>query len=342
MSNFTFIKADFPDLYVDALEAERLTFTSPTATAIFCRSTFENAVNWLYENDAKLTRPWRADLSTLMHEHDFQSLFNRTLFAELNLIRKTGNAAAHGSKINEQDALASLKYLFRFLRFLAIYYGKKTPESQAFDDSLIPRPDIQKPQDQQQVQALLSEVEQKNKAAREAEQKQQALAEENEKLKQQLEQHRLEIVVRKAEREQTVDIETAIPLLVSEAETRKRYIDLSLKECGWDTLRDGRELEYEVTGMPVSTNPSGKGYVDYVLWGDNGLPLALIEAKKTLIDPRKGKYQAELYANCLENMHGQRPIIFYSNGFETFLWDDQFYPEREVQGFYSKDESCSY
>ena len=338
MSNFTFIKADFPALYTDALEAERLTFTSPTATAIFCRSTFENAVNWLYENDAKLTRPWRADLSTLMHEHDFQSLFNRTLFAELNLIRKTGNAAAHGSKINQQDALASLKYLFRFLRFLAIYYGNKTPESQVFDDNLIPRPDIQKAQDQQQVQALLSEVEQKNKAAREAEQKKQTLAEENEQLKQQLEQHRLEVTARKAEREQVVDIQTAVPLLVSEAETRKRYIDLSLKECGWDELRDGRELEYEVTGMPVSTNPSGKGYVDYVLWGDNGLPLALIEAKKSLIDPRQGKHQAELYANCLEKMHGQRPIIFYSNGFETFLWDDQFYPEREVQGFYNKDE----
>ena len=234
--------------------------------------------------------------------------------------------------------MASLKYLFRFLRFLAIYYGNKTPESQAFDDRLIPRPDIQKPQDQQQVQSLLSEVEQKNKAAREAEQKQQALAEENGQLKQQLEQHRLEIAARKAEREQAVDMETAVPLLVSEAETRKRYIDLSLKECGWDVLREGRELEYEVTGMPASTNPSGKGYVDYVLWGDNGLPLALIEAKKTLVDPRQGKHQAELYANSLEKMHGQRPIIFYSNGFETFLWDDQFYPEREVQGFYSKDE----
>ena len=185
---------------------------------------------------------------------------------------------------------------------------------------------------------MLAEVEQKNQVARDAEQKQLKLAEENKQLKQQLEQHRLEVAARKVEREQVVDLETAVPLLVSEAETRKRYIDLSLKECGWETLRTERELEYEVRGMPVSTNPSGKGYVDYVLWGDNGLPLALIEAKKTLIDPRQGKHQAELYADCLEKTHGQRPIIFYSNGFETFLWDDRFYPEREVQGFYSKDE----
>ncbi len=134
------------------------------------------------------------------------------------------------------------------------------------------------------------------------------------------------------------DISTAVPLELSEAETRRRYIDLSLKECGWDNLREGYELEYAVDGMPLSTNPSGKGCVDYVLWGDDGLPLAVIEAKKAMADPRKGKHQAELYANCLEQAHGQRPVIFYSNGFETYLWDDLFYPEREVKGFYSKDE----
>ena len=123
MSNFIFIQADFPQLYVDALEAERLAFDSPTATAMFCRSTLENAINWLYENDRNLTRPWRADLNTLMHEHCFAELFTRGLLNELHLVRKTGNLAAHGKRVNEEAALASLKYLFRFLRHLAIYYG---------------------------------------------------------------------------------------------------------------------------------------------------------------------------------------------------------------------------
>lgn len=337
MSNFKFIQKDFPPLYADALEAEQLTFVSPKAATIFCRSTLENAINWIYDHDAKLTRPWRADLSTLMHEHAFRSLFNNTLFNELNLIRKTGNVAAHGKKVSQQDALASLKYLFRFMRYLAIDYGETMPETQVFDENLIPSGNPQA-ESQQAVQTLLSELEAKNKAARDAQQKQQALADENAELKQQLEIQRLALSARKTQREKVVDIEIEVPLLISEAETRRRYIDLSLKECGWDDLREERELEYEVTGMPVSTNPSGIGYVDYVLWGDDGLPLAVVEAKKTMADPRKGKHQAELYANCLEQMHGQRPIIFYSNGFDTFLWDDQFYPEREVQGFYEKDE----
>ena len=338
MSNFDFIKAEFPQLYTDAIEAEKLVFVSPTSTAVFCRSTFENGVNWLYDHDAKLTRPWRSDLSTLMHEPAFTGLFNRTFFSELNLIRKTGNAAAHSTKITEQEALACLKYLFRFLRFLAIYYGKTTPETQVFDEALIPNPHKPITEPLAQLQQLLAELEQKNQAFRHAELAQHQLAKENTELQAQLQAQRAEIAARKIEREKTLDVGSTIPLLVSEAETRRRYIDLSLKECGWINLREGRDLEYEVTGMPPSTNPSGKGYVDYVLWGDNGLPLAVVEAKKTLANPKKGKHQAELYANCLQAMHGQRPIIFYSNGFETYLWDDLFCPEREVQGFYSKDE----
>lgn len=338
MSNFNFIKTDFPALYADAVEAEKLTFVSPTSTAVFCRSTFENAVNWLYDHDAKLTRPWRSDLSTLMHEPSFNELFNRALFAELTLIRKTGNAAAHGTNISEQDALACLQYLFRFLRFLAIYYGKKPPETQVFDEALIPKAQSVATDRPQDLEQLIAELAHKNKAFRVAEQTQSRLAIENSALKAQLEQQRLGIAARRTEREKSIDVTVAIPLLVSEAQTRRRYIDLSLKECGWTTLRTGRELEYPVTGMPLSTNPSGLGYVDYVLWGDNGLPLAVVEAKKTMVSPKKGKHQAELYANCLETMHGQRPIIFYTNGFETYLWDDLFSPERDVQGFYSKDE----
>ena len=352
MSNFTFIQADFPQLYADALEAERFVFDSPKVTAIFCRSTLENAVNWLYEHDRKLTRPWRADLNTLMHEHCFAEQFTQTLLSELHLVRKTGNMAAHGKRVSENDALASLKYLFRFLRHLAIYYGKKTPETQVFDEALIPRPALStkaqasKPlsnkDDAKRIKKLQDNIDYKNRKAREAEQQIAEQAQANKQLMAELEQTKAAISALKQAREKSVDITTAIPLEISEAETRRRYIDLSLKECGWDNLREGYELEYEVQGMPKSTNPSGIGYVDYVLWGDDGLPLAVIEAKKTMADPRKGKHQAELYADCLEQMptntKKQRPIIFYSNGFETFLWDDQFYPEREVQGFYSKDE----
>jgi type I restriction enzyme R subunit len=120
----------------------------------------------------------------------------------------------------------------------------------------------------------------------------------------------------------------------SEAETRDYFIDLLLKEAGWP-LDQKRDREFEVTGMP---NDNGVGYVDYVLWGDDGKPLAVVEAKRTRRDARVGQQQAKLYADCLEAMFGQRPIIFYSNGYDHWMLDDTNYPPRAVQDFYKKDE----
>src|SRR5262249_388237 len=115
----------------------------------------------------------------------------------------------------------------------------------------------------------------------------------------------------------------------SEAETRDYFIDLMLREAGWP-LDKAEDREYPVTGM---LTPEGQGFVDYVLWGSDGLPLAVVEAKRTKKDPRIGRQQAKLYADCLEMQFKQRPLIFYTNAYKTWFWDDQNYPPREVQGF---------
>lgn len=116
-----------------------------------------------------------------------------------------------------------------------------------------------------------------------------------------------------------------------EASTRELFIDADLLEAGW-SLTDARDREYPVTGMPVSAgSTNGQGFVDYVLWGADGLPLAVIEAKRTRRDAVAGQQQAKLYADCLEEMTGRRPVIFYSNGSTHWLWDDAAgYPPRET------------
>ncbi|MCR6659654.1 MAG: DEAD/DEAH box helicase family protein [Asticcacaulis sp.] len=120
----------------------------------------------------------------------------------------------------------------------------------------------------------------------------------------------------------------------NEAQTRDAYIDLLLSEAGWP-LAEGRDREYPVKGMPSA---SGNGFADYVLWGDDHKPLAVIEAKCTRKDPRAGQQQAKLYADALEAEFGVRPVIFYTNGYDTWLWDDLNHPPRRVQGFLKKDE----
>ena len=128
----------------------------------------------------------------------------------------------------------------------------------------------------------------------------------------------------------------------SEAETRKLFIDLLLEEAKWEVLdKEGAIvpskacIEIEVNGMP---NSGGVGYVDYVLFGANGKPLAVVEAKRTSKSPEVGRQQAILYADCLERQYGVRPVIYYTNGFKTFIIDGLGYPARRVHGFHTEED----
>lgn len=336
-SNFDFIKSDFPELYAQSVEAEKYVFKAPKYAALQCRIALELTVNWLYDNDPDYVRPYDTTLSSLMYHDDFKNDIKETLLNELTLVRKIGNSAAHGKRVNDREALICLRSVFRLLSFIGINYNEESPIIPAFNEALIPTGEVNEKtlkelQDKSDaIEKLL--VEKKIQLERTNE-----LQKENNLLKLQVDQQQKQLKERKEERQIEVDFEEVVPILTSEAETRKLFIDVLLKEAGWDNLKIHRDLEYKATGMPLSVNPTGIGYVDYVLWDDNGMPLAVVEAKKTLHDPKKGKHQAYLYANCLEQMTGQRPIIFYSNGFETHLWDDMFSPERQVSGFYTKDE----
>ena len=117
----------------------------------------------------------------------------------------------------------------------------------------------------------------------------------------------------------------------TEAQTRARYIDTMLLDAGWVKGVDWQE-EVELAGMP---NQAQVGFADYVLYGNDGKALAVVEAKRTSVDVAKGRQQAKLYADLLERQYGRRPVVFLSNGFETRMEDGQ-YPERKVAAIYSK------
>lgn len=129
---------------------------------------------------------------------------------------------------------------------------------------------------------------------------------------------------------------------ISEADTREYFIDIMLEEAGWQVLtKEGVSaplkagIEIKVNGMP---NGEGVGYADYVLYGSNGKPLAVVEAKRTTANPQKGKHQAELYADCLEKQYGVRPVIYYTNGYRTEVIDGLGYPPRTVYGYHTAEE----
>ena len=335
MTNFSFLHTDqWHHIYKDAVEAEKLTLTSPKAATVLCRSAMEMGVNWLYQNDYDLEYPYDRNLSSLVHFRGFRELIKPTMFTELNIIRKEGNNAAHGKSITQEQALTTLKYLFRFLSFIAVYYNEEKIEISPFSEAHLPDGTAEK-----EALSHLRKLQQQIDAQKDQRLQLEVQAAQIKELQDQLLQSQQQYKERRIQREQDTTL-APIPVLVSEEKTRKYYIDVLLKEAGWDNLQQGRDLEFKVHGMPSSTNPTGVGYVDYVLWDEKGQPLAVVEAKSTFKDPESGQHQAKLYADCLEQLstEKQRPIIYYSNGFKTFIWDDQFYAPREIQGFHTKDE----
>ncbi len=337
MSNFGFLKTEWSELYTSAVRVEAFALGDPRAASFYARRTLELTINWLYAHDPTLVLPYDDSLSALIHEPTFRQLVPQEVFIKMRVVKDLGNAAVHSSRaVEARDAEQVTRELFHILYWLAHTYTRQSAALYAdlvFDPALLSagakKAAAQKAMTAQQMQDLQAELE-----VRDAELKKQAAALHDStrtaaELDAEIKSLKAEVALAKAQNAAVPDTHD-----YSEAETRDFFIDLLLREAGW-LLDKPEDREYPVVGMP---NHQGKGYVDYVLWGDNGLPLAVIEAKRTRKDPRVGQQQAKLYTDCLETKFGQRPIIFYTNGYETWLWDDRSYPPRPVQGFYKKDE----
>ncbi len=324
-SNFDCLRMEWQEVFEAAARAEALVHPDSRSACFYARRALELAVHWLYRNDATLQLPYQDNLSALIHEPTFKAVAGEAIFAKARLIQRQGNDAVHSTRpVRQYDALQVVKELFHFSHWLAHTYarGPKPAPGLAFRPDALP-PSTPLPQQTiDQLQRLETRLREKDEKLAE-------LLGDKAALDAELVRLRAEVAAAKQANAATPDTHD-----YSEAETRIFFIDLLLKEAGW-TLDQPRDREFEVDGMP---NDQGKGYVDYVLWGDDGKPLALIEAKRTQRDARVGQRQAELYANCLERQFGQRPVIFYSNGYEHWIWDDTLHPPRCIQGFYKKPE----
>ena len=304
MANFDYLKEEprfeaFSDV---AISAEKLYNIDPAASVINCRRAMEFAVKWMYSVDDSLVMPYQDTLVSLMGSEEFRDIVGSDIWRRMDFVRRIANNAAHsGKKINKDKAGLCLENLYVFLDFLAYCYGSDYSEGH-FDPSLLEEETAEPIADVPDVDL-------------------QQLMAENQALK-------AELTARRTEQQQSY---VPKPLELSEYKTRKIYIDTMLEDAGWVEGKDWFN-EVELAGMP---NQSEVGYADYVLYGKDGKPLAVIEAKRTCVDVAKGRQQAKLYADLLEQKYHRRPVIFLTNGFETSITDN-LYPERKCATIYSK------
>ncbi|MFD2939700.1 DEAD/DEAH box helicase family protein [Flavobacterium notoginsengisoli] len=338
VTNFQFLATEWTAFYERSVKAEQWVFTDPRTSLTYARMALELAVNWMFTNDEELILPFDTSLNSLMKQREFQEQFPHKLYNEIDLIRKTGNLAIHNKAVTKTDAEKIIEHLFYFSRWFAQSYTQNNLGTiPMFNWELIPveGQDALSKKEYQKIQTQFDiDLDKFKSKLEEAAEKNAELAKENELFQKQIEALQAQIEANK-QVANTAD-ETNHPR--NEYETRKYFIDVSLREAGWD-LSSSKDKEFKVQFMPASTNISETGYIDYVLWDDDGLPLAVVEAKKTIENASKGENQAQLYAESLEKMYGRKPVMYYTNGFETYLWDDQFYKKaRPVHGFYTKKE----
>ncbi len=309
MRNFDYIKdLGLNDLYRFCSAAEENQWSSPDFSAINARKALEYIVRAVYYlKDIEVKE--KASLFELVDGEPFRAFINDDkVMMAVHYVRKVGNNGAHTGNVTRKEAFFALLNIYNVVGAILLKL-KLVEEVKPFNKDLIPKA-VETPV------VVPANVEVKKN----------------------------DTIVVAADKESVADTTPveALPTDLSEAETRKMFIDLMLREAGWEVHEtEGAVqplkacIEVEVHGMP---NEEGIGYADYVLFGSNGLPLAVVEAKRTTASPLKGKHQAELYADCLEKQYGVRPVIYYTNGFETNIIDGLGYPPRPLFGFHTADD----
>ncbi len=316
--NFDFLKKEdkYNSFTSACIEAEKSMKISYSTVAILARRGLELAVKWVFSYDDELTPPYQDNLASLIHDRNFKNIIDYDLFPMIRYIQKLGNKAVHSPKpVTREQAVLTLRNLFEFTLWIDYSYSEEYDELD-FDESLI----------------VDSESEQKTRE--ELKNLYQKLGEQDRKLEEVINENKQLRLLNTEKRINNAKTRSFNVDQISEFKTRKMYIDLELELAGWLIGTNCLE-EVKLQGMP---NDTGIGYADYVLFADNGKPLAVIEAKKTSVSPRIGKIQAQRYADALEKQYNFRPVIYYTNGFNYYIWDDKAYPERAVAGIYTKED----
>jgi type I restriction enzyme, R subunit len=325
-ANFEILRGKWPELAELGGFAEAYVHADPASALVKLRQFAENLTKDIYR-DLRLPKPYQPTFVDLLKNEAFLSITPKVVLDKLHALRIHGNKAAHGEEAKSQNALWLLKEAHDLARWLLVQYGDaKAADIPAYKQPVVPqaaearerRQILEKLAAQEaQMDALLRDLDVARQTAKAAEMKVEELS---------------SIA---ASAKAAADV-----LAFDEATTRTRLIDSQLASVGWNVAAGEASTEQVGKEIEVAHQPteSGVGYADYVLWDDNGNPLAVIEAKKTSVEPERGRHQAKLYADGLEKKFSHRPVIFYTNGFDIWIWDDaQGFPPRKLYGFYSKD-----
>jgi type I restriction enzyme R subunit len=330
--NFEFLRPNWPELAGLGGFAECYARPDPESAVVKLRTFGEQLTEYVYQK-LRIPRPYRASFNELLGNDAFEAVTPRVVLAKLHALRKEGNRAAHGEGADVRTALWLLKEAFDLGCWLHLTHaGGSAGDYPTFclPAEIAGAPDAAT--FQREKKAVLERL-----AAREA--RMQELLAELDATRTQAQAAEADAAELRAA--QAAGSRAADSLHFDEEATRHQLVDVMLSEAGWKVGEKGATTdevgqEIEVLGQPT---PSGKGRADYVLYDADGTALGVVETKKTATDAEAGRTQAKCYADGLAaGQNGVRPFIFYSNGYDLWLWNDaDGEPPRRLCGFPTRE-----
>ena len=315
MSNFTFLNKKWSSLGKLGMQAENYLHTDNNASMLKMRMFGEQIIDLVLaglniEVDRFATQDDKIKLLR-------NAKINQSIPDLFDIVRRYGNKANHEGYENKNDALECLVSMYKVAAWFYIKVTKDTsikPLTFKVPKSKNSKAPIYSIEDYANEKEQIKEIHKKEVNFVKEERKSLAETQEDKKLEREVEE----------------------TLNLNEAETRKKLIDIMLRDAGWDV----NNTEFVKVEFPLDNHKEDgkKGFVDYVLLNKKGNPVAVVEAKKTSVDPIIGRQQAVEYANTIERDYGIRPIVFYTNGYEIYMWDDKYSEPRQIWGFYTLED----
>ena len=298
--NFAYLKnaPDFAQLYTYCCEAEEFALSKPNISVTSARKAMEFIVKMIYS--AVSGDIQGKTVFEMSTDYAFTSYLNdQILLNSIHFIRKMGNVAVHDGTLTSDEALKVLEEL-HFLVGEVCMLWQLIPDYPEFV-----KPTLQTPVQPEPTESPKAKVEVAP-----------------------------ELCARYAERMRTTRFSVAHDR--DENENKKLFLRASLREAGWPIVNRANTAMPEAAAVDCLLD-SGDS-VDYVLYGRDNKPLAIIEQTATAKHLVEGRTKGIEKANQMAAKYGYKPVVYYTNGYYIYCIDQLGYPPRRVFNFHSIEE----
>lgn len=302
--NFDFLKAhqDLAALYRNCSDAEALVLQFPTNSATSVRKAMEFIVRMIYSACTGLKTDGMSIFEVTTSPVFENFVQDPVLMQTIHYIRRIGNIASHDGTLTADEAVDLLEQLHFLVGEFCILLGLETDYPEFVKPGTQPAPPLPKP----------IPVPDRNEPVVVPE----------------------ELVAKYGPKMRYTHFNTKYGR--NEDENRDLFMKASLREAVWPVVNVPNQSLPGAVGCKIRLD-SGED-IDYVMYGKDGKPLAIVEYTATRKSPIEGRMKVIDKANQVKKKYGYRPIAYYTNGYFIFVIDQLGYKPRRVFQFHSLEE----